>query len=483
MSVSAMKKLTVLAYTGDADAIVRKLMSLKCVDIRTVPTKHGLMAIDLLSVEAQRAESERHIQAINRALPHLAKYSHRHSRIGRSLHEVDRTAFCCDGRRKLAIETVTKTLEILERIDAWNTEKLSLQHLLGILAPWLAYDAPINVSKTEKTEILFGSLPLVADLPQLLVRLEEMGVYAETVSQDEHCAYLAITCLKSEGEAISRELTLSGFLKTELPNMALTARGASEAAEQRLEAIETDFFNAETALRGLSERLDDVEILFDIESTTVNVCIQKRKLAGTKYCVVLTGWVPAIKEQDVSVALSLYACACEFADPVETDKPPVLLRNNQWASSFEWVVGMYSYPKYGSFDPTFIMSIFYFLLFGLMFADVGYGLILVTVCFGGIKLLRPKPGMRRMLMMFGYCGISSALMGVLFGGWFGDLPTAIMQNLLGLPINTNIGHFFSSGLWLNPIDDPMTFLIISLGVGAIHMLVGMAVKFFLLCRA
>jgi V/A-type H+-transporting ATPase subunit I len=128
------------------------------------------------------------------------------------------------------------------------------------------------------------------------------------------------------------------------------------------------------------------------------------------------------------------------------------------------------------------MSLFYFVIFGLMFADVGYGLLLIACCFGGIKLLNPRTGMKRMLSMFGYCGISCVIMGVIFGGWFGDLPVAIMTNLLHLPVDTGVGHFFSSGLWFNPLDDPMTFLIFSLVIGAIHMITGMAINFYVLCK-
>jgi V/A-type H+-transporting ATPase subunit I len=117
-----------------------------------------------------------------------------------------------------------------------------------------------------------------------------------------------------------------------------------------------------------------------------------------------------------------------------------------------------------------------------MFADVGYGLILTLACFGGIRLLNPKQGLRRMMYMFGYCGISAIVMGLLFGGWFGDFPTAIMENLLGVSVDTTVGHFFGSGLWFNPLDNPMLFLILSLGFGFLHIVAGMAIQFYVLCK-
>jgi len=180
--------------------------------------------------------------------------------------------------------------------------------------------------------------------------------------------------------------------------------------------------------------------------------------------------------------LSGYECAYECRDPIGGEDPPILLRNNGFAMNFEWVVGMYSYPKYGRFDPTAIMSIFYFLIFGLMFADVGYGLLLVVGGFGGAWLLGPRASLRRMLCMFGYCGISAILMGVIFGGWFGDLPVAVMQNLLGVSVDSGVGHFFGSGLWFNPLDNPLEFLIFALAVGGVHLIAGMAVRFYILCK-
>jgi V/A-type H+-transporting ATPase subunit I len=156
---------------------------------------------------------------------------------------------------------------------------------------------------------------------------------------------------------------------------------------------------------------------------------------------------------------------------------PILLQNNGFAANFEWVLGMYSYPKYGSFDPTFVMSIFYFIIFGIMFADVGYGLLLVLGCFGGIKLLKPREGMRRFLAMFGYCGISSIVWGLILGAYFGDLPKMFISKMLGLAPPEKVA------LWFDPIEDPMTFLVLSLAVGAVHLIGGMAVQFYLLCRA
>jgi V/A-type H+-transporting ATPase subunit I len=123
-----------------------------------------------------------------------------------------------------------------------------------------------------------------------------------------------------------------------------------------------------------------------------------------------------------------------------------------------------------------------------MFADAGYGLVLTLACFLGVKLLKPSESMERFLKMFGYCGISCMVCGVLFGAYFGDLPLAIMKNMMGIPEAElpNLALLGASAanvaLLFDPLQNPMAFLIVSLGIGAVHLIAGMAVKFVLLCR-
>ena len=121
--------------------------------------------------------------------------------------------------------------------------------------------------------------------------------------------------------------------------------------------------------------------------------LQKQKLVTTDNVAIIDAWIPAGREAAVSAALDKFECAYETSEPGEEDVPPVLLKNNGFATNFEWVLGMYSYPLYGKFDPTLIMSIFYFLIFGIMFADVGYGLVMVLACFLAPKIVKLSKGL------------------------------------------------------------------------------------------
>ena len=76
--------------------------------------------------------------------------------------------------------------------------------------------------------------------------------------------------------------------------------------------------------------------------------IAKQKMISTESVVMLTGWIPEFCQAKVCALLDKYDCAYDVAEPEENENPPILLKNNGFASNFEWVLGMYSYPAYGA---------------------------------------------------------------------------------------------------------------------------------------
>ena len=473
-----MKKLTVLSYGGDADAIVRKLMNLRCVDIRPAASDKTALSTDVLHVDEERRAAEETLALIRSAISTLAPYSLRKKTFGRTVHRVDPEEFRRDGDDVKALAIAKEAEEIRLHLRELEEAQTRCHSLMDALSPWQDYDLPLELSGSSKTLLQLGSFPAGSDGQALLDALDDLGAYGDLVSEDDKGTYVAIHYLKKDSDKLAQFFAKNGYVKLSFPEGTGAAHTAYAKAELDSERLLNEKLTAEDRLRDLAEDMDLLEIECDLVETTVNACTQKKKLLQTKNCALLSGWIPQEREDAVLEVLSKFECACDISDPDEGEEPPVLLRNNRFASNFEWVIGMYSYPKYGTYDPTFIMSIFYFIIFGLMFADVGYGLILTALCLVGVKLLNPKPGMRRMLYMFALCGVSCTLMGVLFGGWFGDLPTAIMENILGIENakETAVGHFFSQGLIMNPIDSSMPFLVLSLAVGQVHLMAGMAIN-------
>ena len=498
MSVSVMKKLTALASARDADRLVRRLMRLRCAELTTVPLGDLPDGGTLLRYDCDqdRAEAERRVADVSAALPILRAYTAKAMPWNRKPIAVTAEEFRASGRFEAARGTVAEVLELRDRRVADQNEYNRLGALCRALRPWLEYDRPLTGEDTALCEVWLGTLPPKTLISAVDDSLAELHAGVEEVGRDADAMYVSVLTLKEDGDAVARALAGLGFARLSfkgLPEAGKPAAVQHRVCLRRIDELDNRLQICADRLRSLSEAIPELEVLYDLEMTTLTAARQKQKLATTEQCVVLEGWVPADREEKITAALNKLDCAYGLAEPAPDEEPPILLRNNGFASNFEWVVGMYSYPKYGTFDPTFVMSIFYFVIFGLMFADVGYGALLILVGFLAPKLLHMKEGMTRMLNMFAYCGISCVVFGFVFGGWFGDLPYALMTGFGGFesaeaakeayPIfNGLVITLGGKPISLNPLDNPMAFLVVSLAMGAIHLIGGMAVKFVLLCK-
>ncbi len=498
MSVSVMKKLTVLASARNTDQLVRRLMRLRCAELTTVPLDDLPDGGTLLRYDCDtaRAEAERRVADVTAAIPVLDAYTAKAMPWNKKTIAVTTEEFHSSGRFDAARATVAEVLSLRDEREKALTEYNRLEGVLRSLIPWMEYPMPLEGEGTDLAEVWMGTLPPKTPISAADDALAELHAGVEEIHRDETGVYVAVLLLKEDSDATARALAVVGFTRLSFKGLPAPAETPAENRRiclKRLDELDNRLQICTDRLRSLSDRLPEVEVLFDLEMTALTAATQKQKLATTEHCVVLEAWVPAERDSRVSAALDKLPCAYGLAEPAEGEEPPVLLRNNGFASNFEWVVSMYSYPKYGTFDPTFIMSIFYFVIFGLMFADVGYGALLVLVGFLAPKILHTKPSMTRMLNMFAYCGIACTVFGFVFGGWFGDLPYALMTGFGGYesaeaakeayPIFNGLTITLGGDLIsLNPLDNPMAFLVVSLVMGAIHLIAGMAVKFVLLCK-
>ena len=486
MSVTKMQKLTVIVPLADADTVMRRLMKLRAVSL-TRTEADGEMLSMFPAEDSAAAEAAAKAARVDAALPVLTKRSRRKKQLFRPATPVAIAPFCQSGRYDKAWKTVTETEKIVKTMADRRADLLAEENLMDSLVPYLTYPYSLNHPGTEHTSFLLGSFPASVTDEKIGAATEGLGVVFDVLNRDKRGVTISAVCHKSERDDVLRVLTPLGFTKAAFDGAEGTATEAYDAADRRAEKIRDHLDRLENRLQILADNLTDVEILSDIEHTTKLTEENKRQLAVTERCAVLSGWCPVPAEGKIAEALAPFAAAYEFEDPAEGEDVPVLLSNNVFARNFEWVLGMYAYPKYGRYDPTFVMSIFYFIIFGLMFADVGYGLLLTIICFGAVRWFKPRLGMKRFLLMFGFCGISCILCGVLFGSYFGDFPLAFMRNILHIPEErlpdlALISAGSNIAVLLDPLQSPVAFLVLSLGVGAVHLLTGMLIKAVILCR-
>ncbi|EHJ56747.1 hypothetical protein HMPREF9318_01041 [Streptococcus urinalis FB127-CNA-2] len=183
----------------------------------------------------------------------------------------------------------------------------------------------------------------------------------------------------------------------------------------------------------------------------------KQRLASTKYLVALEGWIEAERLEELRAKLDeQYANQVliqeSFITEEDIEEVPIKLKNHGLIEPFEIITEMYSLPKYNEKDPTPILAPFYFTFFGMMVADLGYGLLLFLVTFLAQKRFYFSKGMARFVKFFNILSVSVALWGLVYGSFFGyTLPFVLISTT----------------------TDVMTILILSVAFGFITLLTGL----------
>lgn len=470
-----MKRLDVWACRSDAVTLSEKLIRLQCVDVEVTPLKDD----DITRFDASERirDCEKRQQSVESALEPLYRYSNRKKKNGKRKLQTDPDDFVKAGGPADAQRIADGIISRKEELEALEKEETTIISFLRTLEPWREYEYPVDFSGTESTKFILGAVPVTVTDDVLDERLkDEAAAYREVYSSATMRNMVFISAAR-DAPSVLRRLNMCGFVRADFGEASGTAAELIRKCSERLKEIEKEKTDSDSMIRESAKNIEVLETYWDVIGTELAEARLRERLAATKNCVILRGWVPAVREEKTAAVLEKTDCAYELSDPDENDNVPVKLENNAFARNFEWVVAMYSLPAYGTYDPTFIMGICYVILFALMLADVGYGLLLVLGGFLAPKILHLPESTKRAFNMFGFCGIGSIITGVLFGGYFGDLPIAIMKTYF-----PEVTPPSTLALVVDPVLDPMTFLIIGLAAGVIHLLAGQAVNFAILWR-
>ena len=201
----------------------------------------------------------------------------------------------------------------------------------------------------------------------------------------------------------------------------------------------------------------------------------KSRLVETDKAFLLEGWLPADRCGALEKALAPFTCAVETREPTEDEYPqvPVQLRNNKLTRPLNMVTEMYSLPAYGTLDPNPLMAPFFILFYGIMMADMGYGLLMIV---GSLLFLKKKrPDDRSFMEMIFWCGIMTFIFGALTGGFFGGFIPQLCKLI-------DTASTFTMPALFDPLNDTMAIMVGSLVLGGIQVFTGMTVSVVEKCR-
>ena len=475
MAIVKMKKLRLIAPRDKKDELLRSLARLGCVEISEPGGElQGEALAPLLRRESSAlGEHKARQAALLGALAVLDRHAPEKKPLlsAKPLAEADALLDAPGAEPMQAAEALLALGEKLKRLSAEESRQRSA---VEALKPWAELDLPLETNATERCVWVLGSTPARMDFAEMESRLAEVSDEAElfAVSEDKSTRYLLLLSCKEDLAKAQECLRPYGFTPANVAGLKGTAAENIAAAEKRLEELADEKDGLVDEIVAMADARPSLQLAADAEGTEIARAEAEEKLCGTGSAVALQGWMPAEREEELGLLFDALGCAWESEDPVPEEYPdvPVKLKNNKLTNGLNMVTEMYSLPAYDGVDPNPLMAPFFILFYGLMMADMGYGILMILAAVIAMAKIKPREGSLSFCQLLLWGGISTFVMGALTGGFFGNALEQIGK-LLGKPEGWGVLPSL-----FNPMTDSMVVLIGAMALGVIHLNTGMVIS-------
>jgi V/A-type H+-transporting ATPase subunit I len=488
MSIRKMKKIRLIMSRSQKEQLLKELMILGCVEVSEIPKDELNDSIDQFMVKESSDLSRYRSQyaELTHAVQVFDKYAPKKKKLLSARPEVSQEMFLDSKHFDRTLVLADEITDYDDRIKRITAEQSRIKSNIEGLKPWSDSDIPLECHGTKTTVLLSGTVPALVDVGALIASVKSVTDEAEVflISEDKDTKYLQLICFNNDEQQIAQILqTEYSFTPSVNTEFVGTAKDNIEKFHAKLKELQEEKQSLIDSVASMADKepefcdnltaRDCLKLGADRLYTDVGEAEAEDKMYGMSSVIAFEGWVPEEKQSDVTSVLDRYNCAYEFSDPTpdEYSKVPVSLKNNKITNALNMVTNMYSLPAYDSVDPNPLMAPFFILFYGIMLADMGYGLLMIIAALLVIKKTRPRPGTLCFAQLMLYCGISTFIMGILTGSFFSDAPYQIVHM-----INPNSTW---GGLWslFSPLNDSIYILIGAMCLGIIQLNTGLVVSF------
>ena len=344
------------------------------------------------------------------------------------------------------------------------------------LQPWIGLPVPPSFKGTKHTAVFIGTMEGEKQLEEVYQDIaahvpELSAVHAEIVWQSKviTCLYLIVHI--QDEQKMEYALRSIGFSRPSGSTSELPGDQLKSLAEKKKSAA-LSIEHTKKEIEDFAFRYTDLEFLEDHLTIRIEKYEILERLAQSRHTFSLDGYVPRAVTPMLQNELSeKFDCSVEITAAEEPgEEVPVLLKNSWFTEPVENVLEGYGLPGKGELDPTGIMSVFYYVTFGLMFSDAAYGAIIFFAClFCCLRFKHMEANWSKNIRLFMWCGLSTMIWGIMFSSYFGDVVDVVSQHFFGV-------HYSIPPLWFAPMEKPMQLLIFSLGIGIVHLTAGYVMK-------
>ena len=321
------------------------------------------------------------------------------------LSEASGEAARLSTKRNSAVSLAHDDAELISRLEPFSLLEVDLEELLGM----------------KSMRLHFGSTELEY-WPELRREAEtEYGAFLFRSGYSHDKIYCILLTLPVASILAEERLHAKGLVLEDLPNAAgLTGIPARRIAELRTEAAEARRQGEELTrqLAAMADRLRAEALSRYSFLKYMSEGVALRRMAGTDgEAFYLCGWTPAKGQEDFKAAAEALGCTCRFEKPgvMDAGKVPVKFKKGRLAQVFSPFVDMYGVPAFGEADPRLFLALTYCLFFGMMFGDIGQGVVLILV---GLYMYK-KRGMW-LGGILACVGVPAIIFGFIYGSVFGN---------------------------------------------------------------
>lgn len=437
-----MKKVTIFALRREREAILSALQKSSIMMINETDGAIKDAALD--DVEARLSDAKDSLSFVSRYREKGGLFGDSPSATYEELCEQK------EKEEKLCVRAGEIKNEMIKTENEISVLKSSIEQL----SPWLPLNVAIGEIKSTKTSNARTGYISFANSAELMSRLEEIGAYGELLGASSGANAAFIVNHKSDDEQITTALKALGFIEASPPNVQGTAKAETEKTEKKIEKLKQELERLVEQAKEVAKEADSLEILYDKLGTDAS-------RLNTPYCETETtfrieGWVEQERSGELNEILKGVTEAYELVleDASEGEKAPTATKNKKLITPFETLTDMYSRPNpLEGVDPTPAMAPWYWIIFGMMMADAGYGLVMAVLFFLFKKLMKPKGEFGKLVTVLMYASVTTAFWGVMFGSYFG-------------------AEWFKPILFV-PLYNPIPMMIMCFVIGAVHIFCGL----------
>ena len=464
MAISKMEKVTIISPKCEEEKILRIMQDLQNIEmvdsVTELNNQYQTKQFDVINLDENRQKEEELNQLqsrIQKALNYLSVH------ISKATELLNETQTFSEFEKELDFETIQ---DLLNQVNNWQKKEKAITDEIDEirveienLRQWQYLT--INPNETKDSKYLQSVLVdfSLTVKETLLEKVEEFSTLFEVVYESQSRQYAFIVFLEKD-EELMKELVSTYGLNVMDYAYDQAPKEVFESLETRLVALKNE---KEEMIKQVSTqhqmvnplKMAEESVLAEIDRIHV-----KEMLAEYKDLTVIRGWIESDRaesfEKNVRTQLtSELPVLMTFDETTQTEDVPTALKNNKLVKPFESLTEMYSLPKYGELDPTPLLTPFYMVFFGMMVADVGYGLLMLvgTLLLSKKKTLRR--GVRNFISLFKILSVPVMIWGLIYGSFFG----------LSLPFHV-----------LSPTEDMNSILILSVCFGMIQLLVGLLIN-------